>query len=64
LPTCVKAGEPLEGTSTPSKGSSANTINETAQGDPDALAACIITTLGKAGYRIALDELGFSRSIN
>jgi hypothetical protein len=30
----------------------ANTINETARGDPDALAARIVAALGKAGYRI------------
>jgi hypothetical protein len=30
----------------------ANTINETARGDPDALAARIIAALGEAGYRI------------
>jgi len=30
----------------------ANTINETARGDPDALAARIVTALGEAGYRI------------
>jgi predicted CoA-binding protein len=30
----------------------ANTISETARGDPDALAARIVTALGKAGYRI------------
>jgi hypothetical protein len=30
----------------------ANTINETARGDPDALAASILATLGEAGYRI------------
>jgi hypothetical protein len=36
----------------------ANTINETAQGDPDALAARIVAALEKAGYQIAPDELG------
>jgi hypothetical protein len=36
----------------------ANTINETAQGDPNALAARIVAALGEAGYRIAPDELG------
>jgi hypothetical protein len=36
----------------------ANTINETAQGDPDALAARIISVLGDAGYQITPDELG------
>jgi hypothetical protein len=36
----------------------ANTINETAQGDPDALAARIIAALENAGYQIAPDELG------
>ena len=30
----------------------ANTINETARGDPDALATQIVTALGEAGYRI------------
>jgi hypothetical protein len=30
----------------------ANTINETARGDPDALAARIVAVLGEAGYRI------------
>jgi hypothetical protein len=30
----------------------ANTINETARGDPDALASRIVTALGEAGYRI------------
>jgi hypothetical protein len=30
----------------------ANTINETARGDPDALAARILTALADAGYRI------------
>ena len=35
----------------------ANTINETAQGDPDALAARIIAALGEAGYQITPDEL-------
>src|SRR6266480_3014490 len=30
----------------------ANTINETARGDPAALAARIVTALGEAGYRI------------
>jgi hypothetical protein len=30
----------------------ANTINETARGDPDALAACIVAALGEAGYGI------------
>lgn len=30
----------------------ANTINETARGDPDALAACIVAALAEAGYRI------------
>jgi hypothetical protein len=30
----------------------ANTINETARGDPDALAARIVAALGEAGYRI------------
>jgi hypothetical protein len=36
----------------------ANTINETAQGDPDALAARIVAALENAGYCIAPDELG------
>jgi hypothetical protein len=36
----------------------ANTINETAQGDPDALAARIIAALENAGYQIGPDELG------
>jgi hypothetical protein len=31
----------------------AQTINETARGDPDALAGRIVAALGKAGYRIA-----------
>jgi hypothetical protein len=30
----------------------ANTINETAHGDPDALAARIVAALGETGYRI------------
>src|ERR1700749_704310 len=30
----------------------ANTINETARGDPDALAARIVAALAEAGYRI------------
>jgi hypothetical protein len=30
----------------------ASTINETARGDPDALAARIVGALGEAGYRI------------
>src|SRR5271156_137966 len=30
----------------------ADTINETARGDPDALAARIVAALGEAGYRI------------
>jgi hypothetical protein len=30
----------------------ANTINETARGDPDALGARIVAALGEAGYRI------------
>jgi hypothetical protein len=30
----------------------ANTINETARGDPDALAARIVAALGQAGYRV------------
>jgi hypothetical protein len=30
----------------------ANTINDTARGDPDALAAHIVTAPGEAGYRI------------
>jgi hypothetical protein len=30
----------------------ANTINETARGDPDALAARIIAALGEGGYQI------------
>jgi hypothetical protein len=30
----------------------ANTINDTARGDPDAMAAHIVTALGEAGYRI------------
>jgi hypothetical protein len=34
-----------------------NTIYETAQGDPDALAARIIAALGEAGYQIAPEEL-------
>jgi hypothetical protein len=33
----------------------ANTINETAHGDPNALAARIVAALGKAGYRIVED---------
>ena len=33
----------------------ANTINETARGDPDALAARIVAALGEAGYRIVED---------
>jgi hypothetical protein len=33
----------------------ANTINETARGDPDALAARIIAALGEAGYGIVED---------
>jgi hypothetical protein len=33
----------------------ANTINETARGDPEALAASIVTALDKAGYRIVED---------
>ena len=32
----------------------ANTINETARGDPDALAACIVAALAEAGYSIVL----------
>ena len=32
----------------------ANTINETARGDPDALAARIVAALAEAGYRILL----------
>jgi hypothetical protein len=36
----------------------ANTINETAQGDPDALADRIVAALGEAGYQIAPDDLG------
>ena len=31
----------------------ANTINETARGDPNALAARVVAALGEAGYRIA-----------
>ena len=31
----------------------ANSINETARGDPDALAARIVAALAEAGYRIA-----------
>ena len=31
----------------------ANTINETARGDPDALATRIVAALAEAGYRIA-----------
>jgi len=34
----------------------ANTINETARGDPDALAPRIIAALGEAGYRVAPTE--------
>jgi hypothetical protein len=30
----------------------ANTINETARGDPDALAARIVADLGEVGYRV------------
>jgi hypothetical protein len=30
----------------------ANTINETARGDPDALAARIVAALAEAGYRV------------
>ena len=30
----------------------ANTINETARGDPEALASCIVAALAEAGYRI------------
>ena len=30
----------------------ANTINETARGDPDALAVRVVTAFGEAGYRI------------
>jgi hypothetical protein len=33
----------------------ANTINETARGDPDALAARIVAALGETGYRIVED---------
>jgi hypothetical protein len=33
----------------------ANTINATARGDPDALAARIVAALGEAGYRIVED---------
>jgi hypothetical protein len=36
----------------------ANTINETAQGDPDALASRIVAAVENAGYQIAPDELG------
>jgi len=36
----------------------ANTINETARGDPDALAACIVATLAEAGYRIVAAKGG------
>jgi hypothetical protein len=36
----------------------ANTINETAQGDPDSLAARIVAALGEAGYQIEPDTLG------
>jgi hypothetical protein len=36
----------------------ANTINETARGDPDALAARIVATLAEAGYRIVAAEGG------
>jgi hypothetical protein len=34
----------------------ANTINDTARGDPDALAARIVAALAEAGYRIAVTE--------
>jgi hypothetical protein len=36
----------------------ANTISETAQGDPDALAARIIDALEKADYQVSPDNLG------
>ena len=36
----------------------ANTINETAQGDPTALAARIVAALGNAGYEITPDQFG------
>src|SRR5207237_1006728 len=35
----------------------ATTINETARGDPDALAARIVAALGEAGYRIVEDTV-------
>ena len=39
----------------------ANTIHETALGDPDALAARIVAALGEAGYRgIHASEEGLS----
>ena len=34
----------------------ANTINETARGDPDALAARIVAALGEAGYYIVPED--------
>src|ERR1700719_2502855 len=34
----------------------ANTINETARGDPDALAARIVAALGEAGYCIVPED--------
>ena len=34
----------------------ANTINDTARGDPDALAARIVVALAEAGYSIAVTE--------
>lgn len=36
----------------------ANTVNETAQGDPDALGARIITALENAGYNITPASFG------
>ena len=36
----------------------ANTISETAQGDPDALATRIVDALGNAGYQVTPDNLG------
>src|SRR5438309_8156395 len=36
----------------------ANTINETARGDPDALAARIVAALGEAGYRVVPSDGG------
>jgi hypothetical protein len=42
----------------------ANTINETARGDPDALAARIVAALGEAGYRIVEDTAHGSQPHN